>query len=172
MFTEIKTTRLILRELKKSDWETISYLRSDSDVNKFVKRPSAETKAKALVFIKKISAGMKKQNMYYWSISEVNHSEMIGSICLWNFSNDRKTAETGYDLSPKHQRKGIMDEALKSVIRFGFNNLNLEAIEAFTHKENIRSKNLLKRNKFTLNQERTDDHNLNNIIFEIKLARN
>lgn len=167
---KIKTDRLLLRELKKSDWEVISYLRSDQDINKFVKRPSAETKEKALEFISKISNGIKKQNFYYWSVSEKSNLEMIGSVCLWNFSEDKKTAEIGYDLSPKFQGKGIMNEALKSVLKFGFKNLKLEAIEAFTHKENVSSKKLLERNKFKLIQGRKDDDIKDNIIYEIKKA--
>ena len=164
----IKTERLLLRELKQSDWEAISYLRSDLDVNKFVKRSSAETKEKALGFISKINRGLKNQNFYYWSISEKSNPEMIGSICLWNFSEDKKTAEIGYDLSTKSQRKGIMNEALKSVLKFGFKNLELETIEAFTHKENVSSKKLLERNKFKLIQSREDEHNKDNVIYEIK----
>lgn len=158
----------MLRELKQSDWEVISYLRSDLDVNKFVKRPSAETKEKALEFISKISNGIKKQTFYYWCISEKSNPEMVGSVCLWNFSEDKKTAEIGYDLNPKFQRKGIMNETLKSVLKFGFENLKLEAIEAYTHKENVSSKKLLERNKFKLIQGRKDEHNKDNIIYEIK----
>ena len=171
-FPKIKTERLLLRELKQSDWEVISYLRSNLDVNKFVKRSSAETKAKALEFISKISNGIKKQNFYYWSVSEKSNIEMIGSVCLWNFSEDKKTAEIGYDLNPKFQRKGIMNEALKSVLKFGFKNLKLETIVAFTHKENISSKKLLERNRFKMIQERKDEHNKDNIIYEIKNASN
>ena len=35
-----------------------------------------------------------------------------------------------------------MSEALKSVINFGFKELKLDSIEAFTHKENENSKKL------------------------------
>ena len=164
---KIKTERLLLRDLKQSDWEVISYLRSDLVVNKFIKRPSAESKKKALEFISKINSGIKKQNFYYWSISEKSNPKMIGSVCLWNFSKDKKTAEIGYDLSPEFQRKGIMNEVLKSVLKFGFKNLKLESIEAFTHKENISSKKLLEKNNFKLMQGRKDEHNKDNIIYEI-----
>ena len=61
---------------------------------------------------------------------------MIGSICLWNFSEDRKVAEIGYDLDPKYQRKGIMTESINAVLNFGFRKLSLEKIEAFTQKQN------------------------------------
>jgi len=171
-FSKIRTERLLLRRLKQSDWEVISYLRSDTDINRFVKRSSAESKEKALEFISKISNGIKKQDIYYWSISEKGNSEMIGSICLWNFSEGKETAEIGYDLCHKFQQKGIMNEALKSVLNFGFNDLNIEVIEAFTHKENLSSKKLLERNKFNLIQGKKDEHNQNNIIYEIKKTTN
>jgi ribosomal-protein-alanine N-acetyltransferase len=167
-FPEIQTQRLLLRRLLPSDWESVSFLRSDIKVNEFVKRPPAESKEKALSFINKISTGINNQNLYYWAISENNNDEMIGSICLWNFSTDNKIAEVGYDLKPKHQGKGIMAESLKSIIAFGFNKLKIDTIEAFTHKHNISSKKLLERNGFTLAIGKQDEHNANNIVYEIK----
>ena len=145
-FPEIQTERLSLRRLNKSDWEMISYLRTDKNVNAFVKRSSAETKEKALEFIQRIAAEFENQNSIYWKITEQNTDKMIGSICLWNFSKDRKTAEVGYDLSPDHQGKGIMTESLNRIAEFGFQKLNLELIEAFTHRKNENSKKLLQRN--------------------------
>lgn len=164
-FTEIKTERLILRCLKQTDWKMISYLRTDKDVNKFVKRPIAETKEKALEFIAKIKDGINKQNLYYWSIT--HNLKMVGTICLWNLSEDKKTAEVGYDLSPEFQGKGIMNEALKSILNFGFHNLNLNIIEAYTHKKNKKSKNLLNKNNFKLIKGKTDEYNKDNIVYEI-----
>lgn len=170
-FPEIKTERLLLRKLKPADWEMISYLRSDKDINEFVKRPSAESKEKAMEFISKINDGINNQSLYYWTITEMNNIKMIGSICLWNFSKDKKIAEIGYDLSPKFQGKGIMNESLKNTLEFGFKNLHLDLIEAYTHKKNESSKKLLKRNGFTLVKGKKDKHNLDNIIYEIKKTR-
>ena len=82
---------------------------------------------------------------------------MIGSICLWNFSEDQKTAEIGYDLSPDYQGKGIMHESLCRIIEFGFQNLNLEFIEAFTHYKNEPSKKLLENNGFKLVPGKKDE---------------
>ncbi len=167
-FSEIITERLVLRKLQSADWKMISYLRSDKEVNKHVKRPSAETKAKALEFISKINNGIENQENYYWTITEKHNSEMIGSICLWNFSRDRKSAEVGYDLRPKFQGNGIMNESLKSILEFGFIKLDLELIEAYTHQENEPSKRLLKKNDFKLVPGKKDQHNENNLIYEIK----
>lgn len=146
----------------------ISFLRSDKNVNKFVKRPCAETKEKALEFIKKIYDGVDNGNSYYWKITERNKNKMIGSISLWNFSKNQKTAEIGYDLSPNYQGKGIMSESLKNIIEFGFQKLNLDLIEAYTQYNNENSKKLLERNGFKLVNGKKDEDNENNIVYELK----
>ena len=167
-FTEIQTERLRLRKLKHTDWEAISYLRSDPDVNKFVKRASADTQEKALAFIEKIRQATETNSSLYWVITEQGQNQMIGSICLWNFSQDRKKAEVGYDLHPLTQGKGIMNEALKAIINFGFNTLNLNRIEAYTQNNNTASINLLKRNDFKLVIGKQDADNLENAVYELK----
>jgi ribosomal-protein-alanine N-acetyltransferase len=71
-------------------------------------------------------------------------------------------------LSPKFQGKGIMNESLKSILEFGFKNLNLDLIEAYTHKRNLSSKKLLERNRFILDVNKKDEHNQDNIIYKLK----
>jgi ribosomal-protein-alanine N-acetyltransferase len=167
-FPKIQTERLSLLRLEKSDWEVISFLRTDKKVNEFVERSSAETKEKALEFIKKVNNEFKNGNTIYWKITDKNTNIMIGSICLWNFSKDRKTAEIGYDLSTLYQGKGIMNESLNSIVKFGFQKLELELIEAYTHYKNDSSKKLLERNGFKLEKDKNDKDNENNIIYKLK----
>ncbi|KAB8155890.1 GNAT family N-acetyltransferase [Kordia sp. TARA_039_SRF] len=167
-FIEIATERLLLAKLQKTDWEMVSFLRTDENVNKFIQRPTAETKEKALQFIERIHKNIENQDSYYWKITEKGNATMIGAISLWNFSKDRKAAEVGYDLSPKYQGKGIMSEALQNVIAFGFQNLNLDLIEAYTHYQNESSKTLLKRNGFRLVEGKKDADNTTNIVYELK----
>lgn len=167
-FSEIITERLLLRKPKKTDWKMVSHLRSNEEINKFITRSSATSQTEALEFIEKIRTGIQKQEIFYWSITEKNNDQMIGSICLWNFSADRKTAETGYDLLPYFQKKGIMSEALQSILDYGFLKLHLQKIEAYTHKDNIASKKMLESNNFKLVPGKKDAHNANNLIFSIE----
>jgi ribosomal-protein-alanine N-acetyltransferase len=136
-----------------------------------VKRPSAPTKESALAFISKINIGVDNLNNYYWTITEKNYDSMIGSICIWNISEDKKSAEIGYDLSPEFQRKGIMNESLKSVLKFGFETLNFDSMEAYTHNKNESSKKLLERNGFKLVKDKKDEDNPDILIYEIKKAQ-
>ena len=167
-YPEIRTKRLLLREPEKSDWPVVLYLRSDVEVNKYVKRPNADSRDKALEFIERITNERKTGKSIVWFISLKDDPKMIGSICLWNFSNDGKTAEIGYDLHPEFHGTGIMQEALKTVVNYGFGQFSLNQIEAFTSRQNQKSINLLKRNNFQFNESRTDEENPDNLIFELK----
>ena len=170
-FPEIKTERLFLRKIEELDCDVILFLRSDETINKFIERPEnrkTKNKTDAIKFIKEINEAFEKNKSISWGITFKNSSKIIGTICLWNFSQNNKTAEVGYDLHPEFHGLGIMSEALNSIIDFGFNNLKLDKIEAFTHRENENSKNLLEKNEFVFNEYRKDLENNYNIIFELK----
>ncbi len=101
-----------------------------------------------------------------WAISYKDTEKALGTICLWNFNKDQTIAELGYDLATEHQGKGIMSEAVKAVIAYGFDTLELNKIEAFTHFENTASIHLLEANRFVINDKRQDRDNASNRIFE------
>ena len=175
VFPELQTDRLLLRRLKATDWPAICYLRTDPEVNKYVDRPAAKTKEDALAFIAKIDSFVSESKSYYWAITYLGNdtmlgTSMLGSICLWNLSDDRKYAEVGYDLNLQVHGKGIMSESLMAVLKFAFNELHMETIEAYTHHVNKASVILLKHNGFTLVEGKKDAGNKNNIVFAIHRA--
>ena len=88
---------------------------------------------------------------------------------MWNFSEDRKIAEIGYDLHPDFHKKGIMNEALKTILNYGGKSLNLKTLEAYTHKNNEASINLLLNNGFHHIEHKIDNDNPDNSIFSLEL---
>ncbi|MEO5908017.1 MAG: GNAT family N-acetyltransferase, partial [Ginsengibacter sp.] len=116
-------------------------------------------------FIKKINNNIKSNKSFYWAITIKGNPKLVGTICLWKFSENKKTAEVGYELNSAFQGKGIMDEALKKVIHFSFETLGITTLEAFTHKDNLKSISLLMKNNFLQNITRKDEEHLNNLIF-------
>jgi len=167
-FPTISTERLILRETARNDLESILFLRSDPEVNKFIKRDTPVNLHDAEVFLNKIIKGMENEVNVNWAITLREEPSMIGSICLWNFSADRKTAEIGYDLHTAFQNRGIMSEAMGAVVNYGFKQLNLDEIVAYTHCENISSRHLLTKCGFILMPELRDEDNQDNRIFSLK----
>ena len=170
-FPELRSSRFLLRNLNSNDREMMFFLRSDKKVNAFIKREGAKKIDDAIDFMNMIQKGFEDGDNINWAICRKEDEKMIGSVCLWNFSEDLKTAEAGYSLHPEYQNQGIMHEALSSVIEFGFGILNFEHIVAYTHYANQNSIKLLEKNGFKLQKEMKDPGNENNVILSVdKLA--
>ena len=155
-FLVLETNSLLLRNISENDASQILYLRSNDIVTKFIERPKMNNLQEAKQFILDRINDTKNKKIFYWAITQKNKQELIGTICFWNFSEDRLTAEIGYDLNPEYFNKGIMSEAIKNVIDFGFNQLKLSSIEAFTQVKNNASIHLLEKNHFILQTERRE----------------
>lgn len=168
VFPILETKRLQLRKITNNDAQNIFFLRSNTIVNKYILRPKQKSLHDAVTFINERNNDIENGEIFYWAITLKEEKKLIGSICLWNFSEDNTVAEIGYDLHPDCFHKGIMTEAIREVINFGFNNLQLKNIEAFTHKENSNSINLLKKCGFIYQPKRIDKGFPKNNIFSLK----
>ena len=164
-FPVLHTGRLLLRPLERTDDEAIFRIRSNKDVYKYIAKETQKSISEARAFIAKTNKGVANGEIKYWGIVLKGTNELIGDVCLWNFSKDGLTSEIGYELYPDYHRKGIMNEAIGKVIDYGFVTLKLKAIEAFTHQENTGSKQLLQRHKFKLDPDRRDKGFPDNTIY-------
>lgn len=166
--SEIKTQRLILKALNIDHVELVFKLRSSKEVTKYIDRPLYQNLDEAKRFIQDRIQDLQTDTSIMWVIHQKEELNPLGTICLWNFSEDKEKAEVGYDLLPENQGKGYMSEALKAVLDVGFNTINLKTIEAFTHQDNISSIKLLEKNGFTLEEGRVEEELPNNSVFSIK----
>ncbi|GLR16534.1 GNAT family N-acetyltransferase [Portibacter lacus] len=144
-FPVIKSERITLRELKKSDAEFIHFMRNDAKVNEFVDRPGTENIKDAEFFIEQRYQAFFHKEAIYWGIELNTNGFMIGSVTLWHLDLEEGQGELGYDLHPSFQRKGFMSEAIKTVLNYGFNMLQLKKIVAFTSTENKPSQKILEK---------------------------
>ena len=161
------TDRLILRTLTEFDSFEVLGIRSHPVINQFLHRDSPKNTFEALDFILNIQRKSANGEIFFLGIALQNKPELIGTICLWNFSGDRKTAELGYELLPEYHGKGIMSEAVTFILNYGFEDLKVSKIEAFTNKNNLNSIQLLQKFNFTLNVNRKDEKYPENLIFEL-----
>jgi ribosomal-protein-alanine N-acetyltransferase len=147
-FPFLETERLTLQQLTLEDDNEIFLLRSDEQVNKYLDRPIVKNSNDAKQFISKINHDISNNELFYWAIAFKNNPKLIGTICLWNISEDETTAEIGFELLPDFQGKGIMKEVLPAVIKYGFETKNLKSIEGEVDPSNIKSIKLMEKNGF------------------------
>jgi ribosomal-protein-alanine N-acetyltransferase len=160
------TERLILRQLSDKDVQEVFLLRSDKFINKYLDRQPCTTIEDAFEFIEKI----KNNSLTYWAITQKGDDKLVGTICLFNVSEELKTCEIGYELLAEYQGKGIMKEAANEVIKFAAQTLEIETIDAYTHQDNESSNNLLKALKF-ISANTVDDVNTNLILFQLSICK-
>lgn len=151
----LTTERLILRLLRPSDDKAIFALRNNGQVNAFIQRPLLDNLNDARYFISSINEGIEHKEWLYWAMTLKKTHELIGTICLWHFSPDNITAEIGYELHPNFGGAGLMNEALQKVLIFGFDELHLKEIEAYTQPDNVKSIKLLEKNGFVKDTKKT-----------------
>lgn len=166
-FPILKSKRLTLRELSFNDTQAIFKLRSNKKINKLITRQIPKNLNDAEKFIKTCYSEFKKENRIFWAI-EFNNT-IIGTIVLHKISMLNNYAEIGYELNTKHQQKGFMFEAMKTVLEFAIHNLKLKTIEAFTHKNNIASIALLEKHNFVFLPHKKCSNVVNNRIWELKI---
>ena len=162
IFPILTTERLNLRQLRDSDVEEIFLLRSDALINKYLDRPPNKTLEDALQFIGRIKAN----SLSYWAISQKGNEKLVGTICLFDISEELKKCEIGYELLTEYQGKGIMREAAKRIIEYATETLGLKTVDANTHKDNHSSSNLLRELKFK-GTDRVDETNSNLVLFRL-----
>ncbi|MBC1891432.1 GNAT family N-acetyltransferase [Listeria booriae] len=152
-FPTLYTERLALREMTNVDCDSIFALRSNESVAAFQERSLQENMEEALAFIEKINAGVANNAWIFWALVLKETDELIGTICLWNYSENLTQADLGYELMPDSQGFGYMQEALEAVLAYGFEETDLLLIDAVTHKENLASLRLLEKLDFALNPD-------------------
>lgn len=144
-FPILTTERLTLRALSLNDEQGVFALRSDSETNKYLNRNLSKTVEDARNFIGYISEVVEKKESIYWAVTLSESQTFVGTICLFNFLENPKKCEIGYELLSSYQGKGIMQDAAIKVIDYAFQTLSISIIEAFTHQGNQSSTKLLEK---------------------------
>jgi [ribosomal protein S5]-alanine N-acetyltransferase len=152
-FPVIETRRLLLREMTTADCDALFAIRSHPLVNQYLERADYTRAEEAFAFIEKIKNNTRNNVAIFWGIQFKENPKLIGGVCLWNISTVEERAETGFELHPDHWNKGIISEALEQAVHYGFNTMNLKAIDGWAHKDNLASQKLMEKQGFTRNPE-------------------
>lgn len=145
---QLKTKRLVLRPLRKSDAESIAYNINDLEVSKWllvVPYPYSIKSAKDWINSNQSSWRKKKKKEYAFGIELKSEGRIIGGIGLHKVNDYSGTAEVGYWIGRDYHRVGYGSEALEKLIDFAFNRLKLRRLEAGVYTGNPSSGKLLEK---------------------------
>lgn len=129
-FPKLETKRLILRQVDYGDVEQLYEMLSDAEVAKFDYFYPVTSKEEVLKFIERFKEELDENEEITWGIVLKETNKLIGTCCLGDFDDGARRAEIGYDVTQSEWGKGYATEALKAVVEYGFDVMNLNRIEA------------------------------------------
>lgn len=147
-FPNLETERLLLRRVDENDVNEIFALRSNPETMKYIPRPLVKTTEDALEHIAMIDAKIENNEGINWAITLKDDPKLIGLIGHYRIKQEHFRAEIGYMLLPEFNGKGIISEAVKEAVNFGFRTMKLHSIEAIIAPENHGSAKVLEKNGF------------------------
>ena len=143
-FPTLTTERLVLRELKPADAEDVFVFRSDPEGQKHNSEPMKQV-SESLGLIDGLRVGYAARRQLYWAVTLKDQNKALGLFGFNYWERGHHRAEIGYDLARAYWGQGIATEALKAILQFGFERMELHRIETVTIADNFASVRLLER---------------------------
>lgn len=142
----LETDRLILRMWNRKDAAALYEYASNPDVGPHAGWKPHESVSESRFIIDELF----RQNMT-WAITEKGTDKPIGSIGfeIDKYRPEINSREMGYSLAKEHWKKGYMTEAARRLIKYGFEELNLDVLMIRTSDTNLRSQRVIEKCGFT-----------------------
>ena len=147
-FPVLHTERLDLIEITQAHLGDLFKLFGDEEVTRFYNLLPLEKEQEAQKLIDWFQSRFKEKLGIRWGIALKGNPNIIGTIGFNSFTTHHR-ANLGYDLQSDHWNKGYITEALRVVIDFGFNQLEVNRIEAEIMPLNVVSDRVLAKLGFT-----------------------
>lgn len=145
-FPEIRTKRLILRQptMKDVEWYFEYFSRPEIVWGGGEPGPKNMSAAREEFREHLINIYRERQG-FRWIITLKGEGKPIGTLGYYKWKPSANyQAEMGYDLAREYWGRGIMTEAMKGVIDFGFEKMGLNRIEVYIMPRNKRSVKMIK----------------------------
>ncbi|WP_085524038.1 GNAT family N-acetyltransferase [Tuberibacillus sp. Marseille-P3662] len=140
----LETDRLLLRKLSLNDLDDIFEFSSDPEVAHHMTWEINKSKDETLNhFIKIVIDGYEKGQSAEWALVLKESHKVIGTCSFVDWSNEHKKAELGYVLNKNYWGHGFASEAIKALIRYGFEVIHLNRIEGGCDTDNIGSEKVM-----------------------------
>lgn len=128
----LETDRLILRRYVKKDAAAMyKNWASDQEVTKFLTWPTHSSEEVSQYVINDWVSQYSNESYYHWAIAwKDNEDEPIGDIAVVDMKEQISMAHIGYCIGRTWWHKGVTSEALKAVMDFLFDIVEVNRIEA------------------------------------------
>lgn len=149
---QLETERLILRKITLSDRAALFRLYSDQHVVRYNLVEAFDHISDAELFIRQLDVQFKQRKRIWWGITLKEHGTVIGTCGYLKWDREglyAHCASMGFDMAQVYWGHGYTSEAVQAVIKFGFEEMQLNRVEADIVADNTAASNLLAKLRFS-----------------------
>jgi len=157
LFTELETDRLMLKNISSEDRHFVLQQFSNNEVNRYLFDAEPTTDLLSADEIVAFYNQPEPRNQHRWIIIRKKDGVKIGTCGFhcWDKSNGR--CDIGYDLHPDFWGNGYMSEAMKVILNFAENKMDIKQINACIYTENHKSIRLIEKHGFVHHGQMKDE---------------
>jgi RimJ/RimL family protein N-acetyltransferase len=141
----LEAERVRLRELNDTDVDALFSIFSNSQVMRYWSTAPFAKRDDAIALLREIRESFARRQYLKWGVALTSDNSIIGTTTLFNLNLENQRAEVGYALAHEHWGKGLMNEALRRLLQYAFDDLKLRRLEADVDPRNTGSIKTLER---------------------------
>jgi [ribosomal protein S5]-alanine N-acetyltransferase len=143
---ELETDRLLLRKMRLDDADDMFAYASDPEVTRYVLWDTHRSVEDSTNFLRFATEGYERGDFLGWGLVLKASGAFVGT-CGMEVPDapEHARAELGYVLSREHWGRGLMPETVRRMIRFCFETMNLNRVEARCIAENTASARVMEK---------------------------
>ena len=126
----LESDRLRLRPFTLQDEAEVFALACDPEVARFVRFEAHRTPAETRQFLELVQQHYSRGDPFALAIVRRADERLIGSCGFVSLDGERRSAEIGYWLGKPYWGQGYAAEAARALVRFAFEQMGLERVEA------------------------------------------
>ncbi len=138
-FPELHTPRLLLRRLRMEDAGDIFAYASDPQVTPYLIWETHRSLEDTCEFLTRTLQNYRNGGLPVWAIEHRGHKKVIGTCGFAAIAFAHARGEVGYVIGRPYWRQGFMTEALRAVLAYCFDVLQLNRVEARCDVDNTAS---------------------------------
>jgi [ribosomal protein S5]-alanine N-acetyltransferase len=127
---QIDTGRLLLRKFVVKDADGVFSYASDPEVTRYTIFDYHTEKKQSIEFINSVLVRYGLGEPAPWAVYHKADKRVIGGCGFSHWDREHGRGEVGYAIARNYWNQGLTTEAMKAVIRFGFEHARMNRIEA------------------------------------------
>lgn len=145
MFTNIETSRLVLRSIDHSDRDFILEEFQNDFINRYLFDAEPMTDISQADELIDFYTMVEPRRQNRWVLIDKATNTELGTCGFHLWNPDNREVEIGFELLEQYNGRGYMLEAVEAIIEFARYQMNVERINAIVYIENEKCIRLLER---------------------------